>query len=43
MARGSSKAKVLGLWTGTALLLSAAALAGDWLLTGLPQAALAMV
>lgn len=43
MAQGRSNAKVLGLWTATALLLSAAALAGNLVLTGLPQEALNLI
>ncbi|GAA1795754.1 hypothetical protein GCM10009795_046520 [Nocardioides hankookensis] len=43
MAQGRSKPKVLGLWTATALLLSAAALAGNLLFTGLPQEALDLI
>ena len=43
MAKGRSKVKVLGLWTATAALLSAAALAGNLLLTSVPDAALGLV
>lgn len=43
MAQERSKAKVLGLWTATALLLSAAALGGNLLLAGVPGAALALI
>ncbi len=43
MAHGRSRAKVLALWSATALLLSAAALAGNLLLAGLPEAPLGLV
>ncbi len=43
MANGRSKLKVLGLWTATAALLSAAALAGNLLFTGGPDAALGLI
>lgn len=40
---GNSKAKVFGLWTGTAVLLSIAALAGNILLAGVSKEALALI
>ncbi|MGV9826317.1 ZIP family metal transporter [Gordonia sp. NPDC003429] len=43
MAKGRSNAKVLGLWTATALLLSAAALIGNLLLSGVPTQVLSLV
>ena len=43
MAQHRSRLKVLGLWAATALLLSAAALAGNLLLAGVPDAALGLV
>ncbi|MGB7819856.1 MAG: hypothetical protein WBL35_14125 [Ornithinibacter sp.] len=44
MAKGGrSKAQVMGLWAGTAALLSAAALAGNLLMGGAPDTVLALV
>ncbi len=43
MAEGRSKPQVLALWAATALLLSAAALGGNLLLTDVPGAALALI
>ncbi len=43
MANDRSKPKVLGLWAATAVLLSAAALAGNLLLAGVAPAALALI
>lgn len=40
---GQSRRSVLLLWTGAALLLSLAALAGHWLLAGVDQAVLAYI
>ncbi len=41
--KGSSKSKVFALWAATAVLLSAAALAGNLLLPGVPKDALALI
>lgn len=43
MVKDHSKAKVLGLWSATAALLSAAAIAGNLLLVGVPEAPLALI
>ena len=43
MAKDHSKLKVLGLWTGTAALLSAAALAGNLLLADVSEIPLALI
>jgi ZIP family zinc transporter len=43
MAEDRSKLKVLGLWAATALLLSAAALAGYLLLSDVPKTALGLI
>lgn len=40
---GHSKAKVFGLWAATAVLLSAAALAGNFLMTDVPESTLALI
>ena len=42
-ASGRSKSAVMGLWAGTAALLTAAALAGNLLLGGAPESALALI
>lgn len=43
MAKSHAKAKVLGLWIATAALLSAAALAGNLLLAGVPDPVLGLL
>jgi len=42
-ASGRSSTRVLGLWTATAALLSAAAVVGHLALTGVPESALALI